>query len=111
MFKPRKKTQEQKEFWVMAERLPKASPSRFYELLNRTLEEMEFAGQVREMCAPAYADAARGGRPGIDPLVYFKMLMIGFFEGIESERQIAARCEDCRRPPAPPCGLPAAGYL
>ena len=94
MFKPRKKTPKQKEFWVVAERLPKASPSRFYELLNRTLEEMEFARQVWEMCAPAYAEVSRGGRPGIDPVVYFKMLMIGFFEGLESERQIAARCAD-----------------
>jgi transposase len=94
MFKPRKKPQEQKEFWVMAERLPKASPSRFYELLNGTLEAMHFAEEVWEICAPAYAEEQRGGRPGIDPVVYFKMLMIGFFEGIESERQIAARCED-----------------
>ena len=94
MFKPRKKTPEQREFWVVAERLPKASPSRFYELLNGTLAAMDFAGEVWEICAPAYADAKRGGRPGIDPVVYFKMLMIGFFEGIESERQIAARCED-----------------
>jgi transposase len=94
MFKPRRKTQVQKEFWVVAERLPKASPSRFYDLLNRTLEEMEFAHQVWEICAPAYADVSRGGRPGIDPVVYFKMLMIGFFEGLESERQIAARCAD-----------------
>jgi transposase len=94
MFKPRKKTQEQKEFWVVAERLPKASPSRFYELLNGTLERMNFAGEVWEICAPAYAEAARGGRPGIDPVVYFKMLMIGFFEGLESERAIAARCAD-----------------
>jgi transposase len=94
MFKARKKTQEQKEFWVMAERLPKASPSRFYELLNGTLEAMGFAEEVWQICAPAYAEEKRGGRPGIDPVVYFKMLMIGFFEGIESERQIAARCED-----------------
>jgi transposase len=94
MFESRKKASVQKEFWVVADRLPKASPSRFYQLLDRTLEEMDFAGQVRAMCAPAYAEVARGGRPGIDPVVYFKMLMIGFFEGIESERQIAARCED-----------------
>lgn len=94
MFKPRKKEQEQKEFWVLAERLPKASPSRFYELLNGTLEAMGFAEEVWQICAPAYAEEQRGGRPGIDPAVYFKMLMIGFFEGIESERQIAARCED-----------------
>jgi transposase len=94
MFKPRKKTQEQKEFWVVADRLPKASPSRFYELLNGTLERMHFAEEVWGICAPAYAEEKRGGRPGIDPVVYFKMLMIGFFEGIESERQIALRCED-----------------
>lgn len=94
MFKTRKKTQEQKEFWIVADRLPKASPSRFYELLNGTLEGMNFAGEVWEMCAPAYAGAERGGRPGIDPVIYFKMLMIGFFEGLESERAIAARCAD-----------------
>ena len=35
-----------------------------------------------------------GGRPGIDPVVYFKMLMIGFFEGLGSEREIASRCAD-----------------
>jgi len=94
MFKARKKRPEQKEFWVMAERLPKASPSRFYELLNGTLEAMGFAEEVWRICAPAYAEEQRGGRPGIDPVVYFKMLMIGFFEGIESERAIALRCED-----------------
>lgn len=94
MFKPRKKTQEQKEFWVVADRLPKASPSRFYELLNGTLEGMNFAQEVWARCASAYAEASRGGRPGIDPVVYFKMLMIGFFEGLESERAIAARCTD-----------------
>ena len=94
MFKPRKKAEVQKEFWVVADRLPKANPSRFYQLLNGTLEEMDFDAQVRAICAPAYAEAARGGRPGIDPVVYFKMLMVGFFEGVESERAIAARCED-----------------
>lgn len=78
----------------MADRLPKASPSRFYELLHGTLERMKFAEQVWAGCASAYADAAKGGRPGIDPVVYFKMLMIGFFEGIASEREIAARCAD-----------------
>ena len=94
MFKPRSKKPEQKEFWVVADRLPKASASRFYELLNGTLEEMNFAQEVRALCAPAYAEVARGGRPGIDPAVYFKMLMVGFFEGLESERAIAARCAD-----------------
>jgi transposase len=39
-------------------------------------------------------DVSQGGRPGIDPVVYFKMLMIGFFENLASERAIAARCAD-----------------
>ncbi len=55
---------------------------------------MGFAEEVRARCAPAYAEVERGGRPGIDPVVYFKMLMVGFFEGLESERAIAARCAD-----------------
>jgi transposase len=55
---------------------------------------MKFAEQVWATCAPAYADVSKGGRPGIDPVVYFKMLMVGFFEGLESERAIAARCAD-----------------
>jgi hypothetical protein len=47
------------------------------------------------LCEPFYvADSSRGGRPGIDPEVYFKMLMVGFFENLPSERGIAARCAD-----------------
>src|SRR6476620_11657952 len=87
MFKAREKSEEQNEFWVPTHRLPKASPSRFYELLAETLSKMNFAEQVWASCASAYAEVTRGGRPGIDPVVYFKLLMIGFFEGISSERR------------------------
>jgi transposase len=90
----RKKQEEQSEFWVVASKLPKATPSRFYELVERTLQEMDFAGQVWELCRPAYAEQAKGGRPGIDPVVYLKMLMVGFFEELPSERAIASRCAD-----------------
>src|SRR5579884_3700205 len=55
---------------------------------------MEFEKQVRGLCAQYYADAAKGGRPGIDPVVYFKMVMIGFFENIPSQRDLASRCAD-----------------
>lgn len=94
VFERRRKEVEQGEFWVVASRLPKATPSRFYELVNRTLEEMDFAAKVWTLCAPAYADESKGGRPGIDPVVYLKMLMIGFFEDLPSERAIASRCAD-----------------
>jgi len=94
MFKRRKKQEKQSEFWVVASQLPRATPSRFYELVERTLQEMEFAKKVWELCQPAYAAQAKGGRPGIDPVVYLKMLMVGFFEDLPSERAIASRCAD-----------------
>ena len=55
---------------------------------------MGFAQAVWQICEPAYAKAARGGRPGIDPVVYLKMLMVGFFEDLPSERAIASRGAD-----------------
>jgi transposase len=94
VFERRIKQEEQSEFWVMANRLPKATPSRFYELVERTLSQMRFATRVWELCRPAYAEEAKGGRPGIDPVVYLKMLMVGFFEDLPSERAIASRCAD-----------------
>ena len=45
------------------------------------------------MCAPLYSSGEKG-RPPIDPVVYFKMLMVGFLEHLPSERAIAARCGD-----------------
>ena len=66
----------------------------FYSKLNEHLAAMDFARQVWALCAPAYCEESRGGRPGIDPVVYLKMLMVGFFENLRSERAIAARCED-----------------
>ena len=95
MFKGRDRSDEsQQEFWVETRRLPKATASTFYRKLDDTLDEIGFTEGVREICRPAYADASRGGRPGIDPAVYFKMLMIGFFENLPSERAIASRCAD-----------------
>ena len=65
----------------------------FYAKLEQTLNSFDFAAQARSLCAPAYSDTGRG-RPGIDPVVYFKMLMVGFFEDIASERGMAERCSD-----------------
>lgn len=85
---------DQGEFWVRRSELPRAAAGTFYRKLDETLEKIGFAEGVREICRPADADASAGGRPGIDPAVYFKMLMIGFFENLPSERAIASRCED-----------------
>ena len=91
MFKPH--SLPQPELFVPSSRLVKPATSPFYAKLDHTLESFGFASQVRLLCAPAYSDNGRG-RPGIDPVVYFKMLMVGFFEDIASERGIAARCQD-----------------
>jgi transposase len=84
----------QEEFWVEKKQLPAVKAGTFYRKLDETLREMEFAEKVRDLCRSSYKKASSGGRPGIDPAVYFKMLMIGFFENLPSERAIASRCED-----------------
>ena len=83
----------QPEFWVATEQLPKSPKSTFYSKLDETLKSFGFAAQVRQICAPAYKQTGTG-RPGIDPVVYLKMIMVGFFEDLPSERAIAARCAD-----------------
>ena len=62
---------EQNELWVQSKKLPKASPDPFYRKLDKTLSELGFTEDVREICRPAYAHEEKGGRPGIDPVVYF----------------------------------------
>lgn len=61
----------------------------FYAKLNEVLAGAGFDDFAEERCAAYYKD---GGRPGIAPGVYFRMLFIGYFEGIDSQRGIAWRC-------------------
>lgn len=83
----------QAELWVATHQLPQTPKATFYAKLDETLESFGFAEKVRTLCAPAYNNS-KAGRPGIDPVVYLKMIMIGFFEDLPSERAIAARCAD-----------------
>lgn len=83
----------QPEFWIAADQVVMPAKSAFYSKLDETLESFEFARKIRALCAPAY-DKSGVGRPGIDPAVYMKMMMVGFFEDLPSERAIAARCAD-----------------
>jgi transposase len=66
----------------------------FYDAVNRVLDAHQFDPFVEELCAGFYDDGARGGRPGLAPGVYFRCLMVGYFEGIDSERGIDWRCND-----------------
>lgn len=92
MFAKKEKAAQQ-EFWVAAQPLQKSAKSTFYANLDETLESFGFGAKVREICAPAYKQSGVG-RPGIDPVVYLKMMMVGFFEDLPSERAIASRCAD-----------------
>ena len=91
-----KKEQEgQSSLWMVSAEIVKGPGEEYYQRLDKALREGGFDRRVREMCAPYYVeDESKGGRKGIDPYVYFKMLMVGFFENIGSERGIASRCAD-----------------
>src|SRR3954469_21194801 len=64
----------------------------FYDRCNEILAEAEFDAAVEMLCQPYYTDGI--GRPSIPPGRYFRMLFVGQFEGLESEREIAWRCAD-----------------
>ena len=82
MFERREGSEEQQQLWIMAGKLLNAVPDGFYRRVNATFEKIGFARKVWAICEPAYADPSKGGRPGIDPVVYLKMLTVGFFEDL-----------------------------
>ena len=88
----RKPQTHQESFWVTTSELPESPGHPFYARLEQVLIEGGFDMFVEAECEPYYAD--RQGRPSIPPGVYFRMLLIGYFERIDSERGIAWRCED-----------------
>ena len=78
--------------WVATHELPRSPGHVFYEKLNRLLADGDFDRQCEDLCAPYYADAI--GRPSIPPGVYCRMLFVGYFEGMDSQRAIAWKCAD-----------------
>jgi transposase len=74
--------------------LPQAPGHPFYRKLNSLLAQAGFDAFVQDLCRPYYADGQ--GRPSIPPGVYFRMLFVGYFEGLDSQRGIAWRCADSR---------------
>ncbi len=78
--------------WVLTSDLPKSPGHPFYRKLNQLLRESDFDRFCEKLCAPYYAEKL--GRPSIPPGVYFRMLLVGYFEGIDSQRGIAWRCSD-----------------
>jgi transposase len=82
---------EREELWVATTDLPRSPGHPFYRALNGLLREIDFDRRVEALCESFYA---KTGRPSIPPGVYFRMLFVGYFEGIDSQRGIAWRCQD-----------------
>ncbi len=87
----RRNGERQGEFWIATSQSAQGPRHVFYERLNAILGTAGFDAWIEAECAPYYAE---GGWPSIPPGVYFRMMYIGYFEGIDSQRGIAWRCED-----------------
>lgn len=80
------------DFWIPTASLPAAPAHPFYVQINEILDERRFDRFVEGLCRRFYAD--KMGRPSLAPAVYFRLMLIGYFEGIDSERGIAWRVAD-----------------
>ena len=86
-----KRRDRQQDLWIATTELPKARGHVFYDWVNDILAKEGFDELAERECIRYYKSVVMG-RPSIAPGIYFRMLLIGYFEGIESERGIAWRC-------------------
>src|SRR6059036_2865216 len=87
-----KRKSQQAPIWVPTTDLPVAPGHPFYMRLNTILDEAGFDRFAEEQCQEFYAPVM--GRPGLPPGRYFRLLLLGYFEGLDSERGIAWRAAD-----------------
>jgi len=87
-----RKGENQGQMFIAISELPSTAGHPFYEKLNEALRALGFDATVEAACQKFYHESV--GRKGIPPGVYFRMLLIGYFEGIDSERGIAWRVAD-----------------
>jgi transposase len=90
----RRKSDRQERLFLVAAELPRSAGHPFYQALNRLLAEAGFDRRIEERCQQYYAQVEMRGQPSLPPGVYFRMLLVGYFEGIDSQRGIAWRCAD-----------------
>ena len=90
----RRKADRQDPLFVTAESLPRSLGHPFYKALNRLLEEAGFDRWIESRCEQYYHPDRSRGQRSLPPGVYFRMLLVGYFEGIDSQRGIAWRCAD-----------------
>src|SRR5262250_1775574 len=87
----KRKREKQEAIWIEASSLAMPGGHPFYERLNILLDKRKFDGFAESACRRFYS---KTGRPGLVPAIYFRLLLVGYFEGIDSERGIAWRAAD-----------------
>lgn len=88
----RRNQERQADLWIAANAIVQPPGHVFYDRLNKLLAEHRFDARVEHLCGRYYRGSL--GRPSLPPGVYFRLLMIGYFEGLDSERGIAWRVAD-----------------
>ena len=83
---------QQEELWIPCTALPQGASHPFYQRLNQLLDENGFDAYGEDRCRRFYAPKL--GRPSLAPGMYFRLMLIGYFEGIDSERGMAWRAND-----------------
>jgi transposase len=89
----RQKRERQQDLWIASSAVVKTPGNAFYDRLNGILDEHKFDQRVEHLCRKFYKKS-QYGRPSMAPGVYFRTLLIGYFEGLDSERGIAWRSAD-----------------
>ena len=84
----------QEALFIGTEGLAHSAGHPFYQRLNALLAEAKFDRWIEDRCRPYYEQEEKRGQPSLPPGVYFRMLLVGYFEGIDSQRGIAWRCAD-----------------
>ena len=88
----RRRRQRQEQMWIAQQELAKGPAHPFYKRVNDLLEEKKFDEFAEQECVKFYAE--KKGRSSLAPGIYFRLLLVGYFEGIDSERGIAWRAAD-----------------
>src|SRR4051812_28240925 len=89
-----KRKPQQESLFIATDRLMPSAGHPFYQTLNALLAEAKFDHWIEQRCESFYECEEKRGQPSLPPGVYFRMLLIGYFEGLDSQRGIAWRCAD-----------------
>src|SRR5476651_2629999 len=89
-----KRKPQQDSLFVSTDRLMSSAGHPFYQRLNALLAEAHFDRWAERRCVEFYEGGEKRGQPSLPPGVYFRMLFVGYFEGLDSQRGIAWRCAD-----------------